>query len=597
MRECRADVFGEDMPEVLDLERDSEFVPDVCSFDWSSATLASADAYMAPGAACHTEPTAKAAGRILFRLLMLLSVRLLDPEAKFAEHLKCAYAIEAESGFTMVDANESARGLLSELLLAWQRLEVTPSRSGLGQAVLSLSSAIGSVLVSGWVDGHQLHQLNIAELISRPMHWLQPDEMYLAWRLLVLLAEQYAEFAKWSHAVQAKLDGFWRACTLSRTEFLRPYVPLYRHQPTEEKNDAISPEDRASLDAILSERRAEPLDSSYFTLRRCVHIHVRGEFVDAAIEPAVLQKYVKVADGSTESGTRLRRAFDTVIACLVQHGDRLPLPPYVRSTLATINQLLESSGAHPSQLHSSPSGTNRGAAAGSDEPWSEHYLFLLTEYVQFLWSVWQLPLCLDIMSAVFSSISATVWDSVLSHLTPQHVAESTSEIGPEYIADRVPDATYQRILILAGWLLMHSSPRNSDGGRSMLPPSECKLVFHRIMVMLARVGDPSSAHGSALAASNGRDSEALELSDVASLMAYRASQCVLLICWHDIRRFRQLIHETQSIEFMLGVLYRLDHLCQRQSGARSADYVTQSLDNLSVVSLPDESVWNLADYK
>ncbi|KAJ2575229.1 hypothetical protein GGH95_003796, partial [Coemansia sp. RSA 1836] len=64
MRECRADVFGEDMPEVLDLERDSEFVPDVCSFDWSSATLASADAYMAPGAACHTEPTAKAAGRI-----------------------------------------------------------------------------------------------------------------------------------------------------------------------------------------------------------------------------------------------------------------------------------------------------------------------------------------------------------------------------------------------------------------------------------------------------------------------------------------------------------------------------------------------------
>ncbi|KAJ2442809.1 hypothetical protein GGF42_006836, partial [Coemansia sp. RSA 2424] len=54
---------------------------------------------------------------------------------------------------------------------------------------------------------------------------------------------------------------------------------------------------------------------------------------------------------------------------------------------------------------------------------------------------------------------------------------------------------------------------------------------------------------------------------------------------------------TQSIEFMLGVLYRLDHLCQRQSGARSADYVTQSLDNLSVVSLPDESVWNLADYK
>ncbi|KAJ2441456.1 hypothetical protein GGI03_008389, partial [Coemansia sp. RSA 2337] len=176
MRECRADVFGEDILDLLDPEHDSEFVRDIRFFDWISATQASADAYMVSGGPCQAEPNTKTAGYILFQLLMLLCVRLLDPEAKFAEHLKSAHAIGPESEFTMVDANEGAKGLLAELLLAWQRLEVVPSRPRFSQAVLSLSCAIGSVLVSGWVDSHQLRQLNVAEAVARPMHWLQSDE-------------------------------------------------------------------------------------------------------------------------------------------------------------------------------------------------------------------------------------------------------------------------------------------------------------------------------------------------------------------------------------------------------------------------------------
>ncbi|KAJ2818287.1 hypothetical protein FBU31_005932, partial [Coemansia sp. 'formosensis'] len=127
MREYRADVFGENILELLDSNPDSEFVRDIRFFDWIGATLASADAYMMPGEACRAEPNPKAAGCILFQLLMLLCVRLLDPEVKFIEHLKGVHAIESESEFTMVDANEGAKGLLAELLLAWQRLEVAPS--------------------------------------------------------------------------------------------------------------------------------------------------------------------------------------------------------------------------------------------------------------------------------------------------------------------------------------------------------------------------------------------------------------------------------------------------------------------------------------
>ncbi|KAJ2896163.1 hypothetical protein IWW38_002100, partial [Coemansia aciculifera] len=599
LRECRADVFGEDMLELLDTEHTSESVPDARTFDWISATQASADAYMAPGAMCQAEPTTKIAGCILFRLLMLLSVRLLDPEAKFAEHLKCAYIPEPESEFTMVDANEHAKGLLSEFLLAWQRLEVTPSRPRLGQAVLSLSGAIGSVLVSGWVDGHQLHQLNTAELIARPMHYLQFDEAYLAWRLLILLAEQHAEFAKWSHTVKTKASNFWRACTLSHAEYLRPYAPLYLSQQTEEQEGAVSLDDRTSLDAILAESHAETHTDRFVTLQRCVHIHTRGEFIDSAIEPAVLQKYVKGTGGRVETGTRLRRNLDTVVACLAQHGNCLPLPPYIRSSLATINHLLEPIVARssPLNLRVDTTSTGRAVVDESDEVRTEHYSFLVTECVHFLWSVWRLPLCLDIMGAVFSSISAAAWDSMLSHMAAQGADGSSSAINPGHAADRVSDTTHRHILMLVGWLLMHSSPSNADGGRSMLPPSVCKLVFHKVMTTLASAGYPTAAPGSALDSSNGRDSDLLELSNAASLIAYRASQCLLLVCWHDVRRFRLLIHETQSIEYMLSVLHHLDHLSKRQSTAHLSDYVTQSLDNLSVVSLPDESVWNIADLR
>ncbi|KAJ2740177.1 hypothetical protein GGI20_005945, partial [Coemansia sp. BCRC 34301] len=587
MRKCRADVFGEDMLELLDPEFDSDFVPDVRSFDWASAAQASADAYMAPGAACQAEPTTKAAGSILFRLLMLLNVRLLDPEAKFAEYLQCACTVEAESEFTIVDANEGAKDLLSELLLAWQRLEVAPSRPRLGQAVFSLSSAIGSVLVSGRVDGHQLRQLHVAEIIARPMHWLQHDEAYVAWRLLILLAEQHAEFAEWSRDILTKVSGFWQACTLNHTEYLRSYVSLYHAQPAQEQEAAISPDDRASLDAILIERYADPLDSSYFALQRCIHIHTRDEFIDSAVRPAILQKYVKTTGCSVETDTRLRRAFDTIVACLAQHESHLPLPSYIWLTLVTINQLIESA----------TTGTDQIVAAKSCEPGAVHYEFLLTEYVQFLWSVWQLPLCLDIMSAVFSSISAAVWDSMLSRLAAQNASESSSAMGPEHVADQVPDIIHQRILMLAGWLLMHSSPSSSDGGYSMLSSPVCKLVFRKVMAIMSRGADSTFALGSALTSSKSHDSEALELGEAASLAAYRASQCMLLICWHDIRRFRLLIHETQSTEYMLGVLYHLDILDKRLSGAQSTGYVTRSLENLSVVSLPDESVWNLADSK
>ncbi|KAJ2363527.1 hypothetical protein H4S02_011098, partial [Coemansia sp. RSA 2611] len=56
-----------------------------------------------------------------------------------------------------------------------------------------------------------------------------------------------------------------------------------------------------------------------------------------------------------------------------------------------------------------------------------------------------------------------------------------------------------------------------------------------------------------------------------------------------------LLHETQSVDYMLSALYCLERVGGLRSGARAADYIAQSLDNLSVVSLPDESVWNLAD--
>ncbi|KAJ2864991.1 hypothetical protein GGH94_002533 [Coemansia aciculifera] len=574
IRECRTDVFGEDMLELLDPEHDSEFVPDIRFFDWISATQASADAYMVPGEAYQAEPSTKTAGCILFQLLMLLCVRLLDPEAKFAEHLKSAHAVGPESEFTMVDANEGAKGLLAELLLAWQRLEVVPSRPRFSQVVLSLSCAIGGVLVSGWVDSHQLHQLNIAEAVARPMHWFQSDEAYLAWRLLILLAEQHAEFSAWGRIVQVRVLAFWQTCILDQTEYLQSYSPPY-HKPPVEQEAAISAEDRSCLDTIFAERHTEPLDGDYLSMQRSIHIHSRGGFIDSAVEPAVLQKYARSFDGGIANDTRLRRSFDTIAAYLALHGDQLPLPAYIRSSLATINQLLEITAA-------------RG-------PGADQYSFLFAEYVQFLWSVWQLPLCHDVTGAVFSSISATVWDSMLSHLAMQPSDESLSTIGLEQCTDRVSDAVCQRVLMVVGWLLMHSSPSNSAGGRSMLLPSVCKLVFHKVMVILVRVGDVSSTYNSSLTSDNSHGLESLVLDDVASLPAYRASQCVLLICWHDIRRFRLLLHETQSMEYILSALYRLERVGRLRKGAQVAGYITQSLDNLSVVSLPDESVWNLEE--
>ncbi|KAJ2490685.1 hypothetical protein IWW37_002972 [Coemansia sp. RSA 2050] len=563
MRECRTDVFGEDMLELQGPDYDSEFVCDIRFFDWISAAQAGADAFIVSGEAYQDESGTETTGRILFQLLMLLCARLLDPDAKFSERLKVAHAIGTEYEFTMVDASEGAKGLLSELLLAWQRLEVLPSRPRFSQAVLALSCAIGSVLVSGRVDSHQLHQLNIAEAVARPMHWLQPDEAYLAWQLLILLAEQHTEFSEWGRAVQAKVAALWQTSILGQMEYLKSYIPPY-HKPHVEPETTISAEDRAGLDAILAEKHADPLVSELSSMQRSIHVHVRGRFVSSAVEPSVLRRYVVSFNSSVANDTRLRRSFDTMVAYLALHGDQLPLPAYIRQSLKMINQLLEATAAR--------------------EPKTGQYSFLLEEYVQFLWSVWQLPLCLDVMSAVFGSVSAAVWDSVLSHLAIQPDDESLSTIGLVHSANRVPDTTYQRILMVVAWLLLHSSPSSSTGRHTMLSSSVCKLVFHKVMVILSRVGDVG--HG---------PEALLELNDVASLPAYRASQCLLLICWHDIQRFRLLLHETQSIDYMLSALYCLERVGRLGSSAQATDYIAQSLDNLSVLSLPDESVWNLAD--
>ncbi|KAJ2824674.1 hypothetical protein GGI24_003350, partial [Coemansia furcata] len=199
------------------------------------------------------------------------------------------------------------------------------------------------------------------------------------------------------------------------------------------------------------------------------------------------------------------------------------------------------------------------------------------------------------MGAVFGSIGAAVWDSMLSHLAMQSGVESLSTMELGHGTDQVPDATYQRILMVAGWLLMHSSPSNSSSQRGLLSPSICKLVFHKVMVILSRIGDVCSTHSSSLASDNSNNLETMWPNDVTCLPAYRASQCVLLICWHDVRRFRLLLHETQSTEYILGALYSLERMGGLRNRTRAIDYISQSLGNLSVVSLPDESVWNLAD--
>ncbi|KAJ2849618.1 hypothetical protein GGI22_005507, partial [Coemansia erecta] len=125
-------------------------------------------------------------------------------------------SIETLAEFSLVNTHDFPSELLYELVQMWRRLEASPSRARFGPTVVSLCCSVGSAIASSWIDTQLFKQHNILGLVSKAIEWLDIDEAYLAWRLIILAGELYPGLSGWDTDLEPKIAAFWNM-TLERS--------------------------------------------------------------------------------------------------------------------------------------------------------------------------------------------------------------------------------------------------------------------------------------------------------------------------------------------------------------------------------------------
>ncbi|KAJ2798227.1 hypothetical protein H4R21_004016, partial [Coemansia helicoidea] len=176
-----------------------------------------------------------------------------------------------------------------------------------------------------------------------------------------------------------------------------------------------------------------------------------------------------------------------------------------------------------------------------------------------------------------------VWDRLLrSQPTP---ADTTSGDHGRMLHTQRAAA---HIAAMSGWLLAHSAPAtagsSSDGGNPMLAPATCRLVFSRLAEAVAGAAAPHDTGSTGWADQNAQWAPALY-----------AAQGLAIVCWRDVRWFRQLLLEAQAVCSLLSATVQVQRDIGWAGAAGNSRPVAQSTSDLSVVSLPDESVYDISD--
>ncbi|KAJ2726135.1 hypothetical protein GGI07_000774 [Coemansia sp. Benny D115] len=538
----------------------------------------------------------QSAASVLFRHTLQLCIRLFDPDANFAKYLQSASAIESISEFNLVDAQDTAEDVLAELLCVWRRLKVIPPRAQFSQAAVSLCHATGSILVSGRIDSQQVQQLGVVDAIAESIRCLNIDEAYLAWRIAALLETQYADLSAWSsEAVTTQIDSIWSMTAVCQPECLRNYKPSLPIQPTTSASTLLDI-DKTSL-GVIFQAPQKPITEHVLDFLR----HgdgLCGRQSGSQIESRDLASYVSGAEDSLLPDTRLRRLLDTLCAQIIQSPDGSILSRPIKASLLTLNKQLlsvtyvlqtDSTSKHGSSTIDASSISVDDSEENEDRV-RRAQLFVF-EYVRFLWNVWSLALSPAVYSAIFRTMGPEVWNRLLTtsttFSTTPAIGTASTKDGFGVDAQRVA-TLQQRLFVLCGWLLTRSEPQSTatHSPCSVLDPHTCKLLFSQMANAMSTLS--LTLHISAHDSSN------------ACMAAFFAAQGLAIVSWDNVSHFRLLLHETQSVVFLIESLYRLGNSIDGQEALRlsaSTELVTQSIGNLSVVSLPEESVWNIAENK
>ncbi|KAJ2568751.1 hypothetical protein IW140_003634 [Coemansia sp. RSA 1813] len=517
-----------------------------------------------------------------WRHVMCLLVRLLDPDRLFYKYLLNIESIEHLADFSLVNTQDFPSELLYELVQIWRQLETSPSRSRFGPTVVSLCCSIGSAITSGWIDAQLYKEHSLLGMISKAMGWLDIDEAYIAWRLVILIGEQYPKSSNWDADLEANIAAFWNM-TLERSV---EYIRIDRGSDesaryTIAQHRSLDDADIKSLDQIFSTENQSLLDSESLEPHTCLYVPISKQTGVASIRPGDLSIYVADVDGIIPD-TRLRRTLDTVVAFIAQSKTTQgQLPPFVVSSLTTIHSMFIS-------MTSAAYNDKENA-----ETCDENSRILVFEYVRFLWKVWLLELPITQARRVFRTMSAVVWDRLLSfRLGHAPISSGAIDRGE----DSFMSGLARRIYVMTGWLLTRSSPTRAANVHSILDPAVCKLAFSRIAYTIAETAKAEHAHFVAHGSVGYSSVTSSRIGEEAScLQAVYASQALMVISWLSVVNFRVLLHETQTVGCIVSAIGHLGLVVGSSSPSnQSTEFITQSIDNLSVVSIPEESAWNLA---
>ncbi|KAJ2708548.1 hypothetical protein H4R19_004688, partial [Coemansia spiralis] len=568
VRSTQADLFGYAAGAARESQADSLLAADARCCEWWRGA-ASADGAVSAAWLGHSVPVepghsmpgtiAASAAYALFQHTMFLCGWLFDPGQAFAAFLMSGSVPEPATDPGDSSTQGDASRVLSESLLLWQQLETAPPRTHFSPAVAGLCSVVGGVVLSGALAGDGVKDARVAERIAQAMRMLNADEAYLAWRLLVLIWIRRPELLARSPAALGAVDALWSATAACPTEYLRGYLSFgilgdLADRPLAEPGPASD-----SLGSLLAVREGWSIDDCYDTLVR--DIRLCDASTDSTVEPATLASFLEPATDPF-SGTRLRRATDAVLADIAQHASVGTLTSAAAVSIQSVHRMFLSTTLGDSRFAGCASGANNDMVG--------------LEYASFLLRLWRLPLHRRLQSAVFHTIGVDVWDRLLrNQLTPADTTPAARG-GPCHTRQ-----TAAHVLTMSGWLVAHSAPAS---GNPVLAPAVCKLVFSRLAEAVA---------GAATQRGTGSTGQTDPSAQWA--LSRGAAQGLAVVCWRDVQWFRQLLHETQAVCDLLSATIQVQRELDCAGAAGKWGLAAQSIGDLSVVSLPDESVYDISD--
>ncbi|KAJ2800266.1 hypothetical protein H4R20_004125, partial [Coemansia guatemalensis] len=577
VRNSRVDVISHSANAAHRSQRQKLATPDIRSYKWWAPSRSAKDAIEAAWSAygrrgsdvseTAVRPSMEDAMYDLFQHTAYLCTQLFDPDRRYAEFILHAGMIEPAASLGIVDLQEYPSRVLSEVLLIWQQLSTTSSRPQFSPAVVCLCNITGCLFASGLIDSQKLRELDVVGRIARTMDLLELDEAYIGWRLLAFVLERYPEVSEWRTGLRSKIDHLWQTTAERPLEHLCDYDTFDIPTSQDRQQSLALESDSKSLEKLYLYQHECSVSSRYLSLRQDVKLHDGP--TDTFIKPTVLAKYM----GATHDPfpeTRLRRAVDTVIAALARRSMLQTMPVSVLDDLNSIHQIFLSM-----TLATSNGGqdSRNMAGEGCDDTIAKEEAFVL-EYALFIWRLWQLPLRHSMLRVIFRNIGADVWDRLLLRLRNVR----TDAIAPGNSSEQARHAQniVQQAASVAAWLVAYSNVFSRAAEKdAMLEPPVYKLVF-------SRLAEAMQEH-----------TAGLWTRDSGCTGGFFAAQAFAFICWQNTPWFRQLLHETQSIGFVVDAIYQLRDADDNASLADPSGSLGQSLANLSVVSLPDESVYNI----